>query len=486
MKRSLVTLFAASLACNTSTLELPDASTPIQITAQPLVTITPGGTATVDLAITAGDDGPATIDIGPLPTGLTSESVAWTGASSVSLQLTASSDAPVSETITNVNATVKGASIGSTTITIDVSSLDGALDPTFGQGGAWTLPLNESARPASIALVANGAWLVGGTREDDDGSPSVLLARVIATGALDASYGQNGFLAEGALPGDEDAADVDGSGNVAVLVATTTGTYAATVDPSGNAGTQSTTLDGGCEWIAWDGAGGAFVTGNVAELVHLDASLSQTDLEFVTGNAAAGLLVNAGDAYVPTLSEGVTNETLFRWSPTSPGVYAIDPTFAFGEGTQIALDETPTNAMAVDSQGRVLVAVEAEAIAITRVLANGVVDESFGTGGTLLIDPREINTPIAPIALFPQSDGKVIVAAEIESAAGGIVLTRFTDDGVDTTFGTYGITRALFDVPTTTVAAAYDATNERLCTVNDTSTQSIVTSTSLICFHVTP
>jgi uncharacterized delta-60 repeat protein len=96
--------------------------------------------------------------------------------------------------------------------------------------------------------------------------------------------------------------------------------------------------------------------------------------------------------------------------------------------------------MVVDGAGRILVAgTDAGGIALARFTANGSLDTTFGTGGTLVINIKE-NGGGASVAL--QADGKIVVATTttvFATAAAEFVVTRINPNGTaDPTFGSGG------------------------------------------------
>ncbi|HJQ27048.1 MAG TPA: delta-60 repeat domain-containing protein [Blastocatellia bacterium] len=72
----------------------------------------------------------------------------------------------------------------------------GLLDPTFGEGGKVTTGFHSDIEAASIALQRNGKIVVGGIRLANafDSSADFVLARYTPTGELDPQFGMNGIV----------------------------------------------------------------------------------------------------------------------------------------------------------------------------------------------------------------------------------------------------------------------------------------------------
>lgn len=127
----------------------------------------------------------------------------------------------------------------------------------------------------------------------------------------------------------------------------------------------------------------------------------------------------------------------------------LDP--AFGQGGKVVLPmgtrgNDGVAALAVQPDGRILLAGSSDQgasgmdFALLRLLPNGQVDPSFGTGGKLIVDFFGGTDRARAIALLP--DGRIVVGGEAHSgAAGGLdfALLRLSPDGVlDTSFGQGG------------------------------------------------
>ncbi len=129
---------------------------------------------------------------------------------------------------------------------------------------------------------------------------------------------------------------------------------------------------------------------------------------------------------------------------------SLDASFAGGGGTLTAIDAQTgagrndiAHAVAVDAEGRIVVAGETGALfkdfAIARYLPDGSLDASFGTGGIVVTD---LGGDDRANAVAVQPDGGILVAGSgwRTSGAGEFALVRYGPDGtLDATVGDGGI-----------------------------------------------
>jgi uncharacterized delta-60 repeat protein len=146
--------------------------------------------------------------------------------------------------------------------------------------------------------------------------------------------------------------------------------------------------------------------------------------------------------------------------PANAAAGALDPTF--GQGGQVTVSLSNNNVIAEDAllqpDGKILVAVEiteivadanaADTFGVLRLLPNGSLDPSFGTGGVSRIAFG------GPSALALQADGKIVVVGG-PSGSSGFGVARFNANGTpDTSFGTGGtVTTNPVGFPLTSVTA---------------------------------
>ena len=232
---------------------------------------------------------------------------------------------------------------------------DGTLDPGFGDGGA----VPSLTRWLALAADGDGFLALG----HDEASRSGAVARFDAHGALDLSYGTDGRARP--LPDDP-----------AYLYQTLTD-------------------------IAVDASGRAVLIG-VSALNIFDARLTAVRL----------------------LTDGAPDPDFGTDGIARPEVYSRTPRF---ERTGLALD----------TQGRVLMT---NGGAVARLDAQGLLDLTFGTQGVARVGFDDGYSQTSRICVQP--DGKIVVAGDHGTdISAGFLAARLTSDGVlDETFGTGGMT----------------------------------------------
>jgi uncharacterized delta-60 repeat protein len=234
---------------------------------------------------------------------------------------------------------------------------DGALDPSFGAGGAQLLPIQESCGCASIALRPGGGYVVSGSTGGQ--SPSIttnpeatpqtywVVAGLTASGALDPGFGQSGI---------------------------------ATVAGAGSSGDELAVLPDGD--IVTDGA---IAVGNfryVSELTRLLPS-GEPDPTFNAGTpqtlpaaAGGGLLADPDGTVIVAVPHAI-----IRYTPAG----LPDPTFGSGGIVQIGSPATTQGFQLLPSPGDGAVVVlenggeyaEGHDV-VERIAANGAVDPTLG------------------------------------------------------------------------------------------------------------
>lgn len=123
---------------------------------------------------------------------------------------------------------------------------------------------------------------------------------------------------------------------------------------------------------------------------------------------------------------------------------------AFGAGGRVDLFTGYCYDVAIDAAGNILVAGSANHgshvdFAVVRLLSNGLPDPAFGTGGSVLVHAAAQSTGGSQArALQLQSDGKVVLAghAYLKNGTTDYAIARLTAAGaLDTSFGSGGIVR---------------------------------------------
>jgi uncharacterized delta-60 repeat protein len=167
-----------------------------------------------------------------------------------------------------------------------------------------------------------------------------------------------------------------------------------------------------------------------------DGTPSMPDLQTVPGSTASVIhqYADATTAYSVTAT-GTDGTNTFA-ANTSPGGVNGTLDASFGTGGKLTTSGAVANAVAVQSDGKIVVVGSASGVFSTsRYNADGTPDTTFGSGGT-------VTTPIGqadiPYAVAIQQDGKIVVAGEstIFGTNRRVAVLRYTSAGVlDTTFG---------------------------------------------------
>jgi uncharacterized delta-60 repeat protein len=295
---------------------------------------------------------------------------------------------------------------------------NGGLDGSFGTGGKVTTDITPSGSPDEVnALIqqADGRLVAAGVTLGPVGTFDFALARYSPDGALDPSFGTGGIVSTD-IAGNPDYAralvqQVDGKLVAAGRTDTLTGTDfgLARYNPDG-------TLD------ASFGTGGVVTTDIASNNIdEARALVRQTD----------GRLVAAGFAVGPA---GTFDFALARYNPDG----ALDPSFGTGGTvtTDIGGGDDFAHALAVQADGKLVAAGVAPtatglAFALARYNPDGMLDASFGTGGTATTDLIG-----GANALVVQVDGKLVAAGVAGQDFG---LARYNPNGaLDPSFGTGG------------------------------------------------
>lgn len=346
----------------------------------------------------------------------------------------------------------------------------GSLDSTFGTAGVAVLDLGAEVSVRKMAVQADGKIVVAGRKGTAGTDADVLVARLGATGALDATFGAggtrvvdlgsnsdfgfglavltNGKIVVGAVPGLCQAALVQldsagaldgsfatggvfnlapGSGGVAMCA------FALAVQP----------VDGK---ILLGGASGDFSLARFTPAGALDAGFGtggvvttdfgQNDQIFALALQADGKIVAGGSSQAPSSPYTPTAVAAARYEPFDG---ALDATFAtsgqFTETLSATAGQEPVLDVLQLSGGKLLLlagnGAATNGFSLLRLTAAGVPDATFGAGGRL---DREYGSQMIV------ADGKLyVVGTRYSGPAGTGALQRLSVDGVsDTTFGSSG------------------------------------------------
>ncbi|HEV7732899.1 MAG TPA: hypothetical protein VGR62_12080 [Candidatus Binatia bacterium] len=395
-----------------------------------------------------------------------------------------------------------------------LAELPGDPDPTFNGGQpmlvdfARTVP--RSTFLNAVTFDAEGRLMVAGIATDESGRSAAVIARLGADGAVDASFGTGGAtvvqlgLGMGMFaPGSRATAigpRPDGAGWLIAGGATgadeRSATMAAAFDPNGNLdigygnggsirpqpgdGTQ----DALAEYGAIGADGSAYIVSSVSTLVsgaNRKLGVSKVTSEGLLATGFGNLPAQA--SYVNSFSEIVDPSTTgtgvtitpdgvlvaaYTWDAesrpqfllvrlTTAGV--LDSTFGGGSGYFRDQVADPA-AMPRDSQARtaavgpddeIYVAGSADdgdgrfAIAVTRLTPGGLLDGTFAVGGTRRVQMGTGDDAFSTVSeVLVQGDGRVVVVGNSNIGGGiseGIVMRLDTEGDLDPTFGTNGIVR---------------------------------------------
>ncbi|HET7778473.1 MAG TPA: delta-60 repeat domain-containing protein [Rudaea sp.] len=400
------------------------------------------------------------------------------------------------------------------TSTVDAGSLGPLIDDSYGQSGLAHVGFDIGGDKVDTAqasvLLADGSLIVGGVvavQAGNGGAPEtrqVVLTKLTPAGAPDMNFGTNGRKTLSIIPaggqGELQDIAITSGGEIALVARYTTdaffnppfifafallksdGTPDSSFNLSGyrtiaatafNAGANSTTAsrvipvaggklvgivgvgsptqycvgvirlgsDGSTDPTFAGGAGTACYSSNATPPIFepQDALLLGSGDILVTGLANHGVDANNGDIAVMRLLAGGTVDTGFG---TSGWTYV-----AYDQGGS-QLDQG--DAIAVDSQGRIIVAgyfqgPQSQDIAVVRLSGNGILDSSFGTGGRVAVafdvgqdnDDRANSVIVLPgdsllvggFAHFFGTGDSGYRAAAVELNAGGSVRAAFGSSG---------------------------------------------------------
>ncbi|WP_327141411.1 hypothetical protein [Nocardia sp. NBC_01327] len=280
---------------------------------------------------------------------------------------------------------------------------DGKLDASFGTGGKVVTDLGTDADHANaVALQTDGAIVVAGSMHDAVQGDNFAVVRYTADGKQDMAFGDGG----------KTVTDFDGQADVANAVAVQTDGRILAVGTS--AGTTSGddfaiaryTSDGKLD--ATFGAGGKVVSDLGTTADRANAVALQQDGKFVVAGSTHDPVQGDNFAVVRYASDGKLDSAF-----GDNGKTVTD----FGGKADIA------QAVVLQSGGRIVAVGTSHGtqtgdnIALARYTADGKLDPSFGTGGTVSTD---LGTQADHgNAAAVQADGKILVAGTTTDPAQG-------------------------------------------------------------------
>lgn len=357
---------------------------------------------------------------------------------------------------------------------------DGSLDPSFGSAGSGKVTVKTGLSAESVralAVLPNGDIAAVGYTVQNYGSPTG--NRGIGTAAFDAngqvlgtfglfSYGLTQEGAAMALQGDGGyvVAGSHYNGNKDEFLLCRFGSSG--FDTSfGSYGYAYTQMSGGedmasCAALAadgkiyvagstWAGLGGSRATGHDFAIARVTASgaldttfsgdgIQTTSIAANDSTDMATAMALQADGKPVVIGSAHDGTTIYRAIVRYLANGNLDTTF--GTGGKFTMAGLSPAAVAVQANGRILVAGPAwvaqnnlatRRMLITRHLANGTLDSSFGSGGsqTVIVAPATGDHD-QPYALGIQADGKILVAGTAGSQA--CVVRLLANGSLDTAF----------------------------------------------------
>ncbi len=333
----------------------------------------------------------------------------------------------------------------------------GTLDPAFGKNGSVLAPLlplknRDSAAVTAVLEDAAGRAIVVGWRTTstlmDANFPVIVAARFTGSGALDPSFGERGFVTTRIDQADVTqafAAALDGEGRL--LVAGYNG---------GRSRDSRRSFD---DWpirailLRYTAAGvldTSFGAGGVASHVLVpsrpNGSAGRDFLFYDYGHTkSAGLILDRQGRAVIAASGGDGPVVLMRF--TREGI--LDSSFGSAGMAQTSLGQrSGLSTLMWDLEGHLLAAGTSDGSGVLlRYSADGVLDTTFGDGGTRRFP---IGEGARISAALQEEDGHLLVAA---SGNNSVQLARFDKDGrPDPSFGSNGVISTVIDRTVATTA----------------------------------
>ncbi len=316
---------------------------------------------------------------------------------------------------------------------------DGSIDPSFGQGGKVTTDFATSFDWAyALVLQPDGKIVVGGIT-DASGSRDFALARYHPDGSLDPIFGQGGRVIAKLRPLSDDSV------------------YGLALQPDGKILAGGTTfpdrfvlrpnadfilarfMPEGAPDVAY-GVGGAVTTDFGKESWDDARALAlQPDGSIVLGGST-----NAGNS--PGVLYGADQLAVARYTPQG----MLDGTF--GDGGTVTVDGgsmvEAVRALALNPDGTIVAAgfVNGEHrgdLLLARVTPSGGHDSTVGTGGLTVTDLKSGSERLEGVALQP--DGWIVAAGQVAvDRHADFAVVRYDPEGrLDSSFGRDGL--ATFD-----------------------------------------
>ncbi len=302
----------------------------------------------------------------------------------------------------------------------------GALDGTFGAGGIVTTTVTANVDIAqAVALDSSGNIIVAGYSETAGGAPAAfVVARYSSSGVLDAGFGSSGIFSHalGGTVAEATAVAIQTDGQI-IVAGTVDGDFAVA---------RLNEADGSLD-SSFNGVG--YVTANLDGPGRPDTARALVIQP--SGKIVLGGFTDRGDHEDFSIARFTTNgvlDTTFGFS----GKNFADPS-GFQNDRAFGLGVQSDGGLVMAGYAETGDATNVEDYALARFSVDGVLDNTFGTGGTVVT--ANAGTDWA-YGLAVQATDKFVVAG----FSSGVTtkedfhLIRYNSDGsLDTTFGTGGI-----------------------------------------------
>lgn len=370
--------------------------------------------------------------------------------------------------------------------------LSGALDTAFGTGGIVVQAISfgddtfQRLRFVAGTDRANPARIfVGGYASFPTSTPSALLCSYNISGALNTSFGSNGMVITPIGTGQTEVRSLVFTGERLVVSGyayqgtevqdfmlarflASTGAFDPTFDGDGMVLDDIGDSEAQAQACARQADGRIVLAGSsrggylqVVARLNANGSLDST----FSGDARASIVTGGSISYLTdvavqadqkivvmgtTLLNNVYRVTVARLLPSG----SLDPSFG-NAGLAFLPPRSPSDisaGLAIQSDGRLLLASAAwngtdDSVRVTRLLATGQVDVSFGTGGTVMLAGGGYELKYPALALQP--DGRSLVVGQrrryvFPQNLYEVVAIRLTSTGaLDATFGVGGVATIL-------------------------------------------
>ena len=301
---------------------------------------------------------------------------------------------------------------------------DGGPDGSFGTGGSVVTPLSSGDDEAyGVAMQADGRIVAVGRRWDG-GVPHFAVVRYLPNGTLDGDFGSGGIVTTALSTSHDTArgAAVQPDGKILVAGYVTT---------SGSSDTNFAVV----RYLSDGGLDPDFGSGGVVTVSYSSGS----DVAYSVAVQPDGKIVVGGYAVL----SGRTHVAVARLLEDG----SLDPGFGTGGRATVAVGSSHADgyALALQDDGKIVVTGRAfngsnNDVVLVRLSSSGSVDGGFGTGGI-------VQTPVGTGHEYGQSvdvqgDGRIVVGGYTRTATAGddFLLLRYLSDGtLDGGFGTGGI-----------------------------------------------